>query len=206
MKRHRWKTAAASVLALSLVATACGDDDEDAAPVTEAPGDAGTTPPAVTAAPGVIDDTTAPGTTVPCESPIAVKLQLQWFVQAQFGGYFAAVDQGFYDAYCLDVEILEGGVDIVPQQQLADGAADFAIAWVPKALQTREAGADIVNIAQIFQRSGTLQVSFADAGIVSRSSPRSPRPGSIRRPTSSSCSSSSTCSACWRATSTPPRR
>jgi NitT/TauT family transport system substrate-binding protein len=68
---------------------------------------------------------------------------------------------------CLDVEILEGGVDIVPQQQLADGAADFAIAWVPKALQTREQGADIVNIAQIFQRSGTLQVSFADAGITS---------------------------------------
>ena len=53
----------------------------------------------------------------------------------------------------------------MPQQQLADGQVDFAIAWVPKALATREAGADIVNIAQIFQRSGTLQVSFADAGI-----------------------------------------
>jgi NitT/TauT family transport system substrate-binding protein len=36
---------------------------------------------------------------------------------------------------------------------------------VPKALQTREAGADITSIAQMFQRSGTLQVSFADAGI-----------------------------------------
>ena len=88
-------------------------------------------------------------------------------MQAQFAGYFAALDQEFYRDNCLDVEILEGGVDIVPQQQLADGAADFAIAWVPKALQTREAGADIVNIAQIFQRSGTLQVSFVDAGITS---------------------------------------
>jgi NitT/TauT family transport system substrate-binding protein len=53
----------------------------------------------------------------------------------------------------------------VPQQVLADGQADFAIAWVPKALQTREQGADITNIAQVFQRSGTLQVAFADAGI-----------------------------------------
>ena len=52
---------------------------------------------------------------------------------------------------------------------LADGEADFAIAWVPKALQTREAGADIVNIAQIFQRSGTLQVSF-------KPTPASPSP------------------------------
>jgi NitT/TauT family transport system substrate-binding protein len=65
------------------------------------------------------------------------------------------------------VTIVEGGVDIVPQQQLADGAVDFALAWVPKALASREAGANIVNIAQVFQRSGTLQVSFADAGITS---------------------------------------
>ena len=66
---------------------------------------------------------------------------------------------------CLDVTIVEGGVEIVPQTQLANGDVDFALAWVPKALASREAGADIVNIAQIFQRSGTLQVSFADAGI-----------------------------------------
>lgn len=102
-----------------------------------------------------------------CDTVDEVSLQLQWFIQGQFSGYLAAVDQGFYEAMCLDVEIVEGAVDIVPQQQLADGAADFAIAWVPKALQTREQGADIVNIAQIFQRSGTLQVSFVDAGITS---------------------------------------
>jgi len=85
--------------------------------------------------------------------------------QSQFAGYYAAVDQGFFDDFCLDVEIIEGGVDIVPQQQLGSGAADYAISWVPKALVSREEGVDIVNVAQIFQRSGTLQVSFADAGI-----------------------------------------
>ena len=53
----------------------------------------------------------------------------------------------------------------MPQQQLADGAVDFALAWVPKALASREAGANIVDIAQVFQRSGTLQVSFKNAGI-----------------------------------------
>jgi NitT/TauT family transport system substrate-binding protein len=102
-----------------------------------------------------------------CESVDEVTLQLQWFYQGQFAGYMAAVENGIYASYCLDVEILEGGVDIVPQQVLADGGADFAISWVPKALASREAGANIVNIAQIFQRSGTLQVSFADAGITS---------------------------------------
>lgn len=94
-----------------------------------------------------------------------VSLQLQWFTQGQFAGYLAAVDQGFYEARGLDVEILEGGVDIVPQTVLAQGQADFAIAWVPKALASREQGAGITNVAQVFQRSGTYQVSFADSGI-----------------------------------------
>jgi NitT/TauT family transport system substrate-binding protein len=61
--------------------------------------------------------------------------------------------------------ILEGGVDIVPQQVLATGGAEFGLAWVPKALVSREAGANIVNIAQVFERSGTLEVSFKEAGI-----------------------------------------
>ncbi len=102
-----------------------------------------------------------------CTTPDPVKLQLQWFIQSQFAGYFAAQDKGFYADQCLDVTIVEGGVDIVPQQQLADGAVDFALSWVPKALASREAGANIVDIAQVFQRSGTLQVSFKDAGITS---------------------------------------
>ncbi|GIF71932.1 ABC transporter substrate-binding protein [Asanoa siamensis] len=96
-----------------------------------------------------------------------VKLQLQWFVQGQFAGYIAAADQGFYREQGLDVEILEGGVDIVPQTVLAQGQADFAIAWVPKALASREQGAEITNIGQIFQRSGTYQVSFASSNITS---------------------------------------
>jgi len=94
-----------------------------------------------------------------------VTLQLQWFAQAQFSGYYAALDQGYFEDEGLDVEIVEGGVDIVPQTVLADQQADFAIAWVPKALASIEQGAGITDIGQIFQRSGTLQVSFADAGI-----------------------------------------
>ncbi|GAA5116466.1 ABC transporter substrate-binding protein [Pseudonocardia adelaidensis] len=99
------------------------------------------------------------------DGPKPVKLQLQWFTQGQFAGYIAAVQQGFYSERGLDVQILEGGVDIVPQTVLAQGQADFAIAWVPKALASREQGAGITDVAQIFQRSGTYQVSFADKGI-----------------------------------------
>jgi NitT/TauT family transport system substrate-binding protein len=98
---------------------------------------------------------------------IPVRLQLQWVTQSQFAGYYAALEQGFYADEGLDVTILEGAVEIVPQQVVAAGEAEFGIAWVPKVLASREQGADLVNIAQIFQRSGTLQVSWADSGITS---------------------------------------
>jgi NitT/TauT family transport system substrate-binding protein len=101
--------------------------------------------------------------------PTKVRLQLQWVTQAQFAGYFAAADQGYYKDEGLDVEILEGGVDIVPQTVLAQGQADYAIAWVPKALASREQGAQITDVGQVFARSGTLQVSFKDKGISSPS-------------------------------------
>ena len=98
---------------------------------------------------------------------IPIKLQLQWVTQAQFAGYFAAVDQGFYEDEGLDVTILEGAVDIVPQQVVASGQAEFGLAWVPKALVSNEEDAGLVNIGQVFQRSGTLMVSWADSGITS---------------------------------------
>ena len=94
-----------------------------------------------------------------------VKLQLQWVTQAQFAGYYAALQEGYYKDEGLDVQIVEGGVDIVTQTQLADGAVDYAIAWVPKALASREQGAGITDVAQVFARSGTLQVAFKDKNI-----------------------------------------
>ncbi|KRE23219.1 ABC transporter substrate-binding protein [Agromyces sp. Soil535] len=94
-----------------------------------------------------------------------VTLQLQWLTQAQFGGYYLAQANGYWEDLGLDVEIIPGAVDIVPQDVLAAGDVDFAIAWVPKALASIEAGANITNIAQIFERSATLQVAWADSGI-----------------------------------------
>jgi len=110
-------------------------------------------------------DDSGGGSAEDCAETDTVRLQLQWVAQAQFAGYFVADDLGFYADQCLDVQILEGAVEIVPQQVLATGGAEFGLAWVPKALVSREQGADIVNIAQVFERSGTLEVSFKDSGI-----------------------------------------
>ncbi|KQM60415.1 ABC transporter substrate-binding protein [Agreia sp. Leaf210] len=94
-----------------------------------------------------------------------VTLQLQWFAQAQFAGYYAALDQGYYEDEGLDVTILEGGADIVPQDVLSGGDADYAISWVPKVLGSIEQGAEITDVAQIFERSATTQISMKDKNI-----------------------------------------
>ena len=94
-----------------------------------------------------------------------IRLQLQWFPQAQFAGYFAAKDKGYYAEEGFDVTILPGAVEIVPATVVAGGQAEFGISWVPRMLAPRESGADPVVIAQVFQRSPTLQVSFKEKNI-----------------------------------------
>ena len=94
-----------------------------------------------------------------------IRLQLQWFPQAQFAGYFAALDKGYYKEQGFDVTILPGAVEIVPATVVAGGQAEFGISWVPRMLAPRESGADGIVIGQIFQRSPTLQVSFKDKNI-----------------------------------------
>jgi NitT/TauT family transport system substrate-binding protein len=94
-----------------------------------------------------------------------ITLQSKWVVQAQFAGYYAAVDQGFYEDEGLDVTIRAGGPDIVPEQVVLGGQAEFGIDWLDNLLATRDQGQGIVNIAQVFARSGMTEVTWADTGL-----------------------------------------
>lgn len=95
----------------------------------------------------------------------AVTLQLKWVTQGQFAGYYAALDQGFYEEEGLDVTILPGGPDIAPPQVLAGGGADVIVEWMPAALAAREEGLPLVNVAQPFAGSGLQLTCWADTGI-----------------------------------------
>ncbi|EBA13920.1 ABC transporter substrate-binding protein [Roseobacter sp. CCS2] len=94
-----------------------------------------------------------------------VTLQLQWVTQAQFAGYYVALDQGFYEEEGLNVTILPGGPDIAPPQVLAGGGADVMLNWMPSALAAREKGLPVVNIAQPFKTSGLMLTCWKDTGI-----------------------------------------
>jgi len=92
-------------------------------------------------------------------------LQLKWVTQAQFAGYYVAKAKGFYDAEGLDVTIKAGGPDVNPSQVIAGGGADVVVDWMPSALATREKGVPLVNIAQVFQKSGLMLTCRKDSGI-----------------------------------------
>lgn len=94
-----------------------------------------------------------------------VTLQLKWVTQAQFGGYYVALDKGFYEEEGLNVTIKPGGPDIAPTQVLAGGGADVTVEWMPAALAAREKGLPMVNIAQPFKSSGMMLTCRKDAGI-----------------------------------------
>jgi NitT/TauT family transport system substrate-binding protein len=94
-----------------------------------------------------------------------VTVQLKWLPQAQFAGYYVAQAKGFYKDAGLDVTIKPGGPDIAPAQVLAAKGADVTVDWMPSALAAREAGVPMVNIAQIFNRSGMMLTCKKSSGV-----------------------------------------
>lgn len=132
-------------LALSMLLTGCASPAAPAA--TEAPVAATEAPAAATEAPA---DTAAPA---PAAELQTVRLQLKWLPQAQFMGYYVADAMGYYEDEGIKVEILPGGPDIVPESQVASGAADIGIGWVSTLMPFQEQGYPLVEIAQILQKS-----------------------------------------------------
>ncbi|HEY4349089.1 MAG TPA: ABC transporter substrate-binding protein, partial [Gaiellaceae bacterium] len=96
-----------------------------------------------------------------------ITLQLKWVPQAQFAGYYAAVKQGFYTKEGLNVTLKNGGPDIIPEQVVASGQAQFGVDWLPSLLAARDKGTDLVNVAQVFARSGMTQLTWKTSGITS---------------------------------------
>jgi NitT/TauT family transport system substrate-binding protein len=94
-----------------------------------------------------------------------VTIQLQWVPQAQFAGYYAAQDLGYYKAAGLDVKLLNGGPGIVPGQVVASGRAQFGVNWLTALLAARDQGTQLVDIAQVFARSGMTELTWKSSGL-----------------------------------------
>lgn len=87
-----------------------------------------------------------------------VSIQLKWLPQAQFMGYYVALEKGYYDQAGLKVTIVPGGGDISETTAVNNGTVDFGVTWVSNLIAANAGGMDLLEIAQIYQRSGLVLV------------------------------------------------
>lgn len=87
-----------------------------------------------------------------------VAIQLKWLPQAQFMGYYVALDKGYYTEAGLNVTIVPGGGDIGETTAVYTGQVDFGVTWVSNLTAANAGGMNLLEIAQIYQRSGLVLV------------------------------------------------
>jgi len=97
--------------------------------------------------------------------PQRVSLALQWLVQCQFAGYFAALEQGFYRWEGIDLTIIPGASDINPIDLVSSGAADFGTKWLADFMAAKDNGLPLISIAQVLQHNGLVLIAKAKTGI-----------------------------------------
>jgi NitT/TauT family transport system substrate-binding protein len=89
----------------------------------------------------------------------------QWLPQAQFVGFYMAQHKGYYRQRGIDLTIIQGGPSHSPTEYLKEKKADIVTLWLSSALQLVDQGADVVNVAQIIQRSALMLVAKTRSGI-----------------------------------------
>jgi NitT/TauT family transport system substrate-binding protein len=94
-----------------------------------------------------------------------VTLLPQWIPQAQFAGYYVALEKGFYRQNEVELAIIPGGPRKKLEDALASGEASFVTHFLSSALKLRDEGVPLVNLAQISQRSALMLVARRSSGI-----------------------------------------
>lgn len=102
----------------------------------------------------------------PTPVPLApVTLQLQWVTQAQFAGYYVALDKGWYKDEGIDLAIIPGGPDQAPVDLVISGTRDFGTALLADLAVAVQGSKPVIGIAQIQQENGLLLITKKSSGI-----------------------------------------
>ena len=88
----------------------------------------------------------------------SVSVQLKWLPQAQFMGYYVAAAKGYYDEVGLTVDIISGGGDISETTAVYNGTVDVGVTWVSNLINANAGGMELLEVAQVYQRSGLVLV------------------------------------------------
>lgn len=148
--KKRWIPILSGVLALSVALAGCGNSGD----ASEAASTGGSASASATStnSDGKLDK---------------VVIQDKWLPQAQFMGYYVADKKGFYKDEGIEVEIVPGSSDFTAEDQVINGTANFGHTWYSSLLTYQESGNDLINIAQLYQKSALELVAKKDSGITS---------------------------------------
>ena len=80
-----------------------------------------------------------------------VTLQADWYPQPEHGGFYTALVKGYYKDEGLDVTIQPGSQYLIPDQQVAVGAAQFGMGSSDRTLESVADGHPLVAVAATMQ-------------------------------------------------------
>jgi NitT/TauT family transport system substrate-binding protein len=120
-------------------------------------------PAATSGSPGASPAGSPVGSPQPTLALTKVSLRVGPLTNAEFAGYVAAQVLGYYADEGLEVDIVNS--DPASRSYVGTTGPEFTIADVADVLAARESGSDLVDIAQIFQRSGTGILTWKATGV-----------------------------------------
>jgi ABC-type nitrate/sulfonate/bicarbonate transport system substrate-binding protein len=92
--------------------------------------------------------------------------QASWINDAEFAGYFVAIDEGLYVAEGLDLTYAPGGPDVIPESTLISGTADLTLTTPDTTVKAIvDQGAPFKIIGAQYQKNPIGIVSLAKAPI-----------------------------------------
>lgn len=94
-----------------------------------------------------------------------IVVQLKWVHQAQFAGFYVALERGYYAEENISVTLVEGGAGIDAMQQVISGVAEFGVAAPEKLIWASNFGSPVLAIATVFRLNPTVFISLQSSGI-----------------------------------------
>jgi len=94
-----------------------------------------------------------------------VVLMLNWYPEAEHGGFYAAKVHGIFERYGLDVEIRPGGPNAPVVQELVTGRVQFGVANASDALLYRQQDAKVVALLAPIRNSPRCILVREDSGV-----------------------------------------
>lgn len=94
-----------------------------------------------------------------------VTVQLSWLPQSEFMGFYVAQQKGYYKDEGIDIKLLAGGSNIIPEQLVNTGVADFGVDFTSTLMTYQSKNWGLSEIAQLFQKPAVMFISKKSANI-----------------------------------------